>query len=135
MTIEELLKPRIKVIAPMPLMKNKVGDFLKCIIDGNGVSFGIHAVDNCIHFYDIEEFKQWPYIFKELEWWKERKVGDMPAYLKDVISGKIYKVSEYIYSESQICSDFATIDGWNMLYDCMPATEQEYNTYLQTLNK
>ena len=56
MTADELLKPRVKVIAPMPLMKNDVGTYLRRIEDNGDFSFGIATTNDGVHFFDLEQF-------------------------------------------------------------------------------
>jgi hypothetical protein len=91
--VEELLKPRIKVIAPMPLMKNKVGEFLYRQEDDKGrFAFAISTGKES-HFFRLEDFKLWPHIFHICEWWEERKIDEMPKYVK--LMGKTTKVGRW----------------------------------------
>jgi len=66
MKIEELLKPRYKVVAEFPRME----DFEGC------------EVDNIIVAEDNMWYENYPHLFKKLGWWEDRKREDMPMYLK-----------------------------------------------------
>lgn len=76
--VENLLKPRWKVIANYPNSPYKIGQIL----------------NNDWHEYDLPanelfsiatiyfEAHQYPAIFKKLEWWEERDIEEMPEYVK-----------------------------------------------------
>src|SRR4051812_40933853 len=73
MSPEELLKPRYKVIADYPKSLYYVGD----IINAGTTS------EDCI-YCDREgpRMRHYPHLFEPLPWWKDRKVEDMPEYVK-----------------------------------------------------
>ena len=95
MTADELLKPRVKVIAPMPLMKNDVGTYLRRIEDNGDFSFGIATTNDGVHFFDLEQFKKWPHIFRIVNWWEDVLLEQLPKYLKMGHNGKVRKVQRY----------------------------------------
>lgn len=125
LTPEQLMQPRYKVIADFPHSSMWVG-----------MIFIPEKKE--IKFYD-----KYPHLFKRLEWWEDRKIEDMPAYLKfdderlsitsygNDVEPEIHKVKNHWY---KICSSF--MSEWrNVDYSYrafMPATEQEYNTYIQS---
>lgn len=74
MTTEELLKPRYKVIADYPFSDFKVGDILNQDKKREWLWEYNHSEISKPHAY--------PHIFKELQWWEERKENDMPEYLE-----------------------------------------------------
>jgi hypothetical protein len=129
--VEELLKPRIKVIASMPIMKNKVGDYLRRYeYAGGDFDFGIKTVD-AEHFYSLEEFNEWPYIFKILEWWEDRSKDEMPEYVKTIYDGNVNKVIKYDFETDTIfMQDPQRPYQFSLkayLSARLPATEAEYN--------
>lgn len=111
MTTEELLKPRYKVIADYPFNKiAPVGE----IISGDKLPM-----------WDVREF---PHLFKKLEWWEERKESEMPEYVKR--GDRVYKVADAneIFSWGFII-DFPMTEHHVSYSYCLPATKEEYDLY------
>lgn len=139
----DLMAPRIKVIAPGPLMENKVGSLLKVMFDGEDYSFGIKTISTQ-HFFPIDEFKQWPYMFKILEWWEEREESQMPEYLKyyeETTLEFVLKVERYkTHNDKKSFWSFEYL--WEnepdikrmALTGLVPATKEDYEDY-QTFKK
>lgn len=129
MTPEELLKPRVKVIAPMPLMLNEVGSYLRRLDDGDEFSFGIQMKDSATHYYSLSDFCKWSHIFSQPKWHEDRKEGDMPKYVKYGKKGRIIKevknYGHYKGGKSVMFDDGST----EYLSYTLPATEEEYNYY------
>jgi len=121
MTVEELLKPRYKVIADYPYNPVEVGE-LECS--------------------DTEEqgkfLDQFPHLFKKLEWWEERKECDMPEYVKSTtLIGRAYKISDanekYEYG---FMIDYPMSEHHVLYKDTLPITKEEYEIYfIGTLNR
>ena len=114
-TVEELMKPRYKVLTPWPPLNNfKEGDIV--------------TPDEFTGWHP----KDYPLIFRRLEWWEERSPEDMPEYVKYASTGKVYKAIKYKNGNSivQIMDDFWKIPMWNQLGEpyWIPATEQDYTT-------
>jgi len=121
-TVEELLKPRWKVIADFPFNTYyKVGgvitdDRLMAARNENG-----HAVFAC-------EWNDYPNIFRKLEWWEEREPEDI-GFVKWISEGQ-----EWVAKVLEIKKDgyFKWKDGWDPFQDTdLPATEQEYIDYIE----
>ncbi len=132
MSIDELLKNRIKVITPFPGIQNfgyKVDDILVC--------------SNML----FEEYAKYPHLFKKLEWWEDREEKDMPEYLK--CEGVIRKFKQIHNIESQTIQLFdneGEIEYEENVYNKLngkgyeiypieywkPSTQQDYETYLTT---
>lgn len=113
--VDELLQPRYKVIAAYPGISYEIGKILQCAESEHG---------------DVNYYKQYPHLFKRLEWWEDREVSEMPEYLKDTSDGIVYKVEyrergtnniEYRIGISWISLHFGT--------HVKPATEQDYLNY------
>lgn len=127
--IAKLLRPRIKVIAPMPFGKFEVGDILiqmmvrhhpkedselmwrrvSGIKHWGGQSVGIPMIKNPDHY---------PHLFKRLEWWEDRKPEEMPEYVKWKYMDQVFKITEL------------TKNGNHLLSTVLPATSQQYLEYI-----
>ncbi len=114
MTVENLMMPRYKVIADYPGMDDsyEIGEVLKPAYTG--------IVD------------AYPHLFRKLNWWEERKVEDMPDYVKWDVGiyptwKKIMKVDKW-NSNGSFDHENVTISVIN----CFPATEQQYNDYINS---
>ena len=85
--ISELLKPRFRVIADWPNMPIdlKVGEILmEGIVNGKlcwrHVQRGDNGYKSTVATVHGPEF--YPHLFKELAWFEEREIGDLPEYVK-----------------------------------------------------
>ena len=133
MTTEELLKPRIKVIAPMPLMVNEVGYYLERIETKEGFKFGIMTKEKMV-LYPKGVFKEWPHIFREVSWWEDRNPEDMPEYVKwqDGFGTENRIVKFEMLQENTINIDGNPMTASLWLEHLTPATKEEYEQYLKT---
>jgi hypothetical protein len=162
MTKEELLQPRYKVIADYPFNPYNIGDLVemtatrvKLTVTSEWSDFNnsMVSVENYVPFSRLNEF---PALFKKLEWWEDRKVEDMPGYLKRFESysctsygengedkePEIHKVKKHfsmgLTDWRQGHTDFFVSD-WhenNYCYSSFePATEQGYNEYQRHLKQ
>lgn len=157
---EQLLQPRYKVIAnyPQPPFSDESdehkfieGDILvKCNVNGaltfkrtGRLGYMSVGVPCCSHP------EKYPKIFRLMDWWEGRRIEDMPGYLKVVgtdfikfTKGQIIRVEKHkSNSFNQIVpSLFISKDkqGPPPHPDCfcykdfLPATEAEYNAYINT---
>lgn len=73
MTTEELLKPRVIVIADYPRCPHCVGDILP-----GGLSLA----------------KTYPRLFRVLSWYESRSAEDMPHYVRHAETRRVYAISE-----------------------------------------
>lgn len=144
MTVEELLMPRYKVIADYPHNPYKVGDLLeeftktafKLTVTYNGNSMD----ETQANTYPASAIEKMPHLFRKLNWWEERKVEDMPEYVKLVIKGKtqyVHKVEKWIGENSVGQPLYEYFNAVNYLStacvsELEPATEQEYNTFINS---
>lgn len=143
MTIENLLKPRYKVIATMPFGKFEVGDILlnlKCttrpdqkegeyiwmVVGGRfgGKSVGIPM---------IKDPEKYPHLFQKLQWWQYREDSDMPKYVKWTSTERKGMIQKSIFNRDKneilLDGDCMTYTSW--IVALWPATEQEYNDYIR----
>jgi len=135
MSTDDLLKPRYKVIADYPFSYYDVDSIL--LFDF------YHTPNGVVHF------NEYPHLFKKLEWYEERKVEDMPDYLKfeerlsitsygDDVEPEIHKVKKHW--DTSMTNDWRNkdircfISEWhNTTYyygAFIPATEQEYLSFI-----
>lgn len=117
MTPEELLKHRYKVIADYPFTNYNIGDIL--LIEGTE-----DYKESRISF-----FEQYPLMFQPLQWWEERKVEDMPDYLKDIGDSEMFRIVKWLSnSKAEIFTKWGKryVDAEHFL----PSTKEEYEQYL-----
>lgn len=123
--IQELLKPRYKVIVDYPSLGSyaKIGD----VLHGEYVFTGKKN-------YPMEDY---PSIFQKLPWWAEREESELPKYVKlihlKLITDKVYpefmEVDEWRKYETRVS---AVIGEYLLGAEYIqPATEQEYNDYMK----
>ena len=146
--VEKLLQPRYKVIADYPRNKYyenvEVGEIIEAWHPNKILQ------DNITGFYG-----KYPHIFKELEWWEEREIKDMPMYLKqtgmvddddNTLPDWCFKVKKHFnagngeWRDNSIrifCTEEHPTKGWSLgnrsfhYSGFIPATEQDYLTYKQ----
>lgn len=101
MTPEELLIPRYEIIADYPNSPFKKGDILfKHTCEGaDGYVYVIPhdfiTSGSLTYECDVERF---PKIFRKLAWWEDRKPEDLPKYLKETDTGKVFEPTRYYIS-------------------------------------
>lgn len=125
MAVEELLRPRYKVIERWPDMGRDAYYQGEIII--------LKAFDQkqwsvkrgpCT-LYDAF-FDSYPHLFKKLEWWEERKIEELPKYVKSKRTGVVYGlVLDYIKKSMWLDSCELTLN----LSAYAPTTREEYNQY------
>ncbi len=129
--IQELLKPRYKVIADYPEIERhniRIGDVITI---SESAMYADKTQDGTpVVAIDHEIF---PAVFRRLEWWEDRDVKDMPQYLKSNLDDKgwagnfvVEKVNEFHGDNNE----YVAIDRDETLQYCtswyLPATEAEY---------
>ena len=144
MTVEELLKPRYKVIAQYPNTPYEISDLVNISDDGNL----FHAITTWVgpdgqlieqqkYYHSIETLQKYPHLFKQLEWWEDRKLEEMPEYVKRVngqegVSGVI--------PFSMFRKEYEPYEDAELEWTCgsyhislfVPATEAEYTNYINS---
>ncbi len=89
MKAEELLIPRYKVIATWP----------ECEFSRNEILIEFQEENNKEKSFAGETFNfhdhpaHWPHLFQELKWWEERKIQDLPPFVK--ILDEVFKVDKW----------------------------------------
>lgn len=116
---------------------------------------------NC---FNPKRLNDYPHIFQPLEWWQERAIGDLPEYVKVTRedcakdTGLYCRVHKWSPIDNLLPSSIgeigAELEGYEPSYLCrpdlnfpgqrygrlnavhlLPATEADYNAYLQTTNQ
>jgi hypothetical protein len=123
LSVDELLKPRYKVIADYPDNKNKVGDIITLQT----------AQTKAAHELVCGWYDKYPAIFQPLEWWQEREPDEMPEYLKDTRDGEIVKAIQY--GDNQVLVKARVFECRIELRYMIPSCIADYNAYLQTTNQ
>jgi hypothetical protein len=135
--IDELMKPRYKVISKYPGSEDwedidaiiKIPDSRYKYADRKGTVCG------------VELFDSYPNIYERLKWWEERKPEEMPEYIKcerhiRIEKGTILKANwELCYVGTPyecICHRGCYPDYWIDAEYFSPATEAEYNEYIKS---
>lgn len=140
MTTEQLLKKRFKVIADYPKSNYAVGEILT---KGDaGMVFTMpHEKDICGNVREpIESIEKYPHLFKELQWWEDRKPEDMPEYVKEgeyifkakwlIKKGELkMKIFEYPDDELQ-WAEYYVVNSVMSFFSI--ATESEYLNYINS---
>lgn len=127
MTPDELLKPRYEVIADYPKNPWRIGDILYPFDKKLSIAAG------------LPEIERYPHLFKPLQWWERREEKDMPQYVKHTLNGRTtyHKIERwdmeimvgYLDSGNRhVCS----ILSWKPEYTYQPATESEYDNYINS---
>lgn len=127
MSNEDLLKPRYKVIADYPGNNNNVGDIITI-----ETAKTKEAEQLVCGWYDKYKAN-----FKRLEWWEDRKIEEMPEFVKAGI--ELFKIIEWkscsgdaIYfdevGQNQCCIMF-------YMKGTLPATATEYEQYIKQKGK
>lgn len=128
MSIEDLMKPRYKVIADYPNSCYRVGVI----------------IDKYIRPVTADFYDKFPHLFQKLEWYEERSVDDMPEYVKRTSNGKVFHIAVGtkdlldVYGKVHLVSYeemSAERNSFLSLHNCIPATIEEYNTQQKTINK
>jgi hypothetical protein len=139
LTKEQLLIPRYKIIAPIPFKEEE--DFWRVgeILDRD---WGWHGDDDDGFKYHISDY---PHLFKNLEWYEDRTPDQMPEYLRYVVDfmghygaplNSIFKVSEYKTWGDALAFYSDQLKGKPLyLAHTLPATEEEYNAFINTTPK
>ncbi len=139
MSNEELMELRIEVMGGYPGSPFSVGQILYYQNNefvNNRYHKGNPNKEPCFKSIAIAKAREYPNLFKELAWWEKREIGDI-QYVKH--GTEIRKVKELRLEKSipeVACAldiPFGNYDReWFAVYDCLPATQSEYEQYLKT---
>lgn len=126
--VENLLKPRIKMIAPVPEYGMKVGTI---ITEDDKLYFELRPG----YKMNLKGIQQYPHIYKELPWYEDRQESEMPGYVKNGES--VLRVFKHYQRVTYSIPEFNVDQGYFLIdkdVDCryqnyLPATKEEYIEY------
>lgn len=132
LTKEELLRPRIKVIAPYPNMPYKLGEI---VYRDEGTLIGTYQYDykarTELFTPGCNLFDDYPHLFKRLEWWEEREESELPKYVNYNGAGIIKEVKIWYRFKAAYVNAHCTDGFSHSARVIIPATEQEYLEYIK----
>jgi hypothetical protein len=86
----------------------------------------------------IKKIEPYPHLFQLLPWWSDRKVEDMPEYLKLPDNGRMWKIECWYggpdccyYCDKGFANETVTLTAEGKL----PATREDYEHWKQSKNK
>jgi len=134
-TIEQLMKPRLKVIADYPHNPYEIGQIIEPVDDRFAIAFvpsrnefGESIVTE--YMVPVEQAEQYPQLFVKAHWAEQRKQEDFPAYV--VCDDKVEKVLEVKTDEAGYVTRIVT-DDYPQFFNAdifqRPATAEEYEAY------
>jgi hypothetical protein len=139
MTPEQLLIPRVMIIAPWPKMEPyQLGDILHkdyVISFQSGKQETLYQkTKNIFHMIRQIEIDKHPHLVRKLEWWEYRELADMPRYLRNGNDHHVKVDMWYQQNENNCyplfsCSSLHLNDNYIRTRNWLPATEQGYNEY------
>lgn len=124
LSVDELLKPRYKVIADYPNASFKVGS--------------VWETDIAVHYAQMSDeldFDKYPHLFQKLHWAEERELGELPEYVK-FNNQFCYKVIEWGRLGAAKCWDEINQEETRILFIMnlvAPITKQEYDLHQSTI--
>ncbi len=130
-TPQELLIPRVKVIAPYP-HSPWLPDMILIEHPETGEmyseEFGFVGTKQIVKFSEAADF---PAVFRLLGWWEDISSLDLPSYVKDNYGNftkVIYRAHEGVWRAfDSRDADFPY--KWDKI---TPATEEDYNSYINS---
>lgn len=133
LSVEELLKPRYKVIALWPNCKFSIGDILTFVKEV-AQTYDMW-VDNNGQFHYSNIYGNYPHLFQKLHWAEERELGELPEYVK-FNNQFCYKVIEWGKLGFAKCWDEINQEETTLCFIMnltVPCTKQDYDLYQSTL--
>lgn len=112
MTNEELLKTRIKCIAPFLGMERE--------------GFEVDVIFEPSEAAECSYPRLYPANFKFLGWWEERKPEDMPKWLREKSTGNIVEVERHCIGGDARNWCKTRAHGQQLYKSFEPATEEEF---------
>lgn len=142
LSVQDLMNPRYKIIADYPGCSFPLGEIL--IPDKAGELYSITAGYSWSVTRIMEkDVRKFPHLVKPLQWWEERSESEMPEYIRInqtwVVKAKKHYVAHPRYGEKGKWFEAADSSAIEPFYAYSsvsgPATETEYNDYLQSLKQ
>lgn len=142
MTVEELMKPRYKVIADYPNSEFEVGTIINFPNKSDYYTGSDEWESEFVKDknkggqfkFCIKKIEPFPHLFKKLEWWEDRAIEDMPEYVKCIKTPDQKIMPGDILKPIWNGIDGKTGGHYIFLYtNCfIPSTEAEYTNYINS---
>lgn len=130
-SVEELLKPRYRVIADYPGSAFQIDQIIvpELVNERHEFPSGV-----------ILKLTAFPHLFRKLEWWEDRKPEEMPEYVEYAENGMVAKVHHFdlettspwfMYLEGGVhpyCPGGSALENTHWI----PATHDEYLAYINS---
>lgn len=134
--INELLKPRYIVENLWFNCEFNPGDILVKIPYSN--AFSVQGFEDGMYAITDTDIDKFPYLVRKLHWHQERKIEDLPKYLKwdngpYPEANTVEKVIEWEEGPFGLTAKVPSQVNPIRAGYFLPATEADYNAYLQTL--
>lgn len=132
--IQELLKPRYKVLIDFPGSPFNIGNILYRQDDDETLFQSKSAVRTISP--NVRHPQLYPDVFRRLEWWELREATEYPEYVRFEKEnsysrcGKVIKMNELKVSKGGFGIVYHD-DGTWWATDCLPATSAEYQAYIE----
>lgn len=122
MTPEQLMITRYKVIADYPFSNFKIGEVIE-LVPPKGMNTPVAVISKRVWFGKDFDY---PYLFRKLEWWEERKLSDIPKYLLIRDEKRVIRVSKMRkeFGDGDIYVTFP--GGHASIVHFLPSTEAQY---------
>lgn len=128
MQIEELLKPRYKVLGPYPNSPYKVGDLVER--NPQGSTYLITKTGQSENYAFESELEKCPNLFKPMHWSEDRAISMLPNHVKHLRNPTaVFKVKNWAGTTSHENFPLLFLDGVDNILSAKeyePATEQEF---------
>lgn len=121
MTVEELMKPRYRVLTDWPRSEFEVGEILTMI---QTKSHEHLWNGNPAKYITVKECDQYPHLFKKMNWWEEREEKDMPEYVKT--NTQVVKVTGWAACYQVVEWETGDVPFEGATRFWIPATKEEY---------
>lgn len=128
--VAELMKARVKCIGTddkhYPGSPFKIGEILLVDSAGDRSAIGLSRNERGESYWLIP--KDYPHLFKKLEWWEDREVSEMPEHIKYKHTGN---GQGWVFKK--VDGQFFITKAWadKGLLELLPATQSEYYQYIK----
>jgi hypothetical protein len=78
---------------------------------------------------NFANFKDYPYLFRLLKWYEERKESELPIYVRNVMSGYCFKVKKWTTEYGQLVAYYKIKDGAIKADWLTPIHKEEYEEF------
>lgn len=135
--VEDLMKPRYKVVSDWPGRKDFIVGQIIVLDKEFSPQYKKYEIEDCqgVRTYINSFFEMFPLQFKKLEWYEDLNFTEWPEYIKWTSPGQekisFFKVDNwYTNANNGQIAGVVVKEGRLFIKDCQPATETEYLNYI-----